>query len=81
MRVPEWNSLFWLVERDSVVGCSDREMGHQSLREASLLSRPAATQQTQVQRLSPEDKGGFPYISFRAGYRKGGTACPINGHI
>jgi hypothetical protein len=38
-------------------------------REASLLSMPAATQLTQ--RLSPENKEGFSYISFRAGYRNG----------
>jgi hypothetical protein len=51
---------------------SDGETGHQKFQEASLLSRPAATQWTQVQRLSPENKGGFPYIPLRVGYRNGG---------
>jgi hypothetical protein len=43
----------------------------------------AATQQTCVQRLSPENKGDFPYISFSAGYKNagGGTACPIHNHM
>jgi hypothetical protein len=45
--------------------------GHQSFQEASLLSKLAVTQQTHGQRLSPKNKGGFPYISFRAGYRNG----------
>jgi hypothetical protein len=49
-----------------------RETGHQSFREASLLSRPTVTQRIRIQRLSPESKGGFPYIPFRAGYRNGG---------
>jgi hypothetical protein len=51
---------------------SDREMGHQSFQEASLLSRLAGTQQIHIQRLSPKKKGGFPYIPFRVGYRNGG---------
>jgi hypothetical protein len=48
------------------------------------------TQWTRVQRLSPENKGGFPYMPFRTGSRNGvcvrysipemvcvwGTACP-----
>jgi hypothetical protein len=59
---------------------TERLREHQSFQEASLLSKPAATQQTPVQRLSPENKGGFPYIPFSAGYRMegGGTACPIH---
>jgi hypothetical protein len=28
----------------------------------------------------PQNKGGFP-IPFRAGYRNGGRACLIHGHI
>jgi hypothetical protein len=51
---------------------SDREMGHQSFWEASLLSRLAATQQILIQRLSSENKGGFPYKQFRVGHRNGG---------
>jgi hypothetical protein len=47
------------------------EMGHQSFQEASLLSRLAVTQWIQVQRLSPEKKGGFPFILFRADYING----------
>jgi hypothetical protein len=38
---------------------SGREMGYQSSQEASVLSRPAATQQIHIQRLSLENKGGF----------------------
>jgi hypothetical protein len=53
-------------------GVRQRQRGHQSFWETSLLSKPAATQQTQVQRLSPENKGGFSYVLFRAGYRNGG---------
>jgi hypothetical protein len=37
-----------------------------------LLSKPAVTQWTRVQRLSPQNKGGLPYIPFRAGYRNKG---------
>jgi hypothetical protein len=50
---------------------------------SSLLSRLAATQKICIQRLSLENKGGFPYIPFRAGYRNGGegAVCPVNGHI
>jgi hypothetical protein len=29
----------------------------------------------------PPEQRGLPYIPFRAGYRNGGTACPIHGHI
>jgi hypothetical protein len=34
-------------------------------------------------KLSPENKGGLPYIPFRAGYRneEGCTACPICNHM
>jgi hypothetical protein len=42
-----------------------REMGHQSLQEASLLSKLAVTQWTLVQRVSPGNKDGFPYLLFR----------------
>jgi hypothetical protein len=48
-----------------------RQRGHQSFQEASLLNMPAAPQRTRIQRLSPKNKGGFPYILFRAGYRNG----------
>jgi hypothetical protein len=47
-------------------------LGHQSFQETRLLSKLAPTQRTHVQRLSTENKGGFPYIPFRAGYRSGG---------
>jgi hypothetical protein len=43
------------------------------LREASLLNKLAAIQQTQVQRLSPENKGGFLCVPFWADYRNGGA--------
>jgi hypothetical protein len=46
---------------------------NQSFLEASLLSKPAATEQAQVQRLGTKNKGGFSYIPFRAGYRNGGA--------
>jgi phage shock protein PspC (stress-responsive transcriptional regulator) len=59
---------------DSVAsGLRQWQKGHQSYQEASLLGRPAAAQQTWVQRLSPENKGALPYIQFRAGYRNGGV--------
>jgi hypothetical protein len=70
--------LEWITEKSAnnittvAGGLRQRLRGHQSLQEASLLSKPAATQRTQVQRLSPENKGGLPYITFRAGYRNGG---------
>jgi hypothetical protein len=38
---------------------------------SKFINKPAATQQTHVQRLSPKNKGGFPYLPFRAGYRNG----------
>jgi hypothetical protein len=44
------------------------ETEHQSFQETSLLSRLAVTQQIHIQRLSPENKGGFPSVPFRAGY-------------
>jgi hypothetical protein len=53
-------------------GLTQRLRGHQSFWEARLLSKPAPTQQTRVQRLSPENKWGFSYIPFRPGYRNGG---------
>jgi hypothetical protein len=40
--------------------------------EAIFISMPAATQQIHLQRLSPENKGTFPYIPLRAGYRNWG---------
>jgi hypothetical protein len=50
----------------------ERKIYYQSFQEAGLLRKPAATQQTQVQRLRSKNKGGFPYITFRAGYRNVG---------
>jgi hypothetical protein len=64
--------------QDSIVagGLRQRLRRHQRFQEAGLLSKQAATQQTQVQSLSPENKGRFPYIPFRAGYRNGeGEGC------
>jgi hypothetical protein len=29
----------------------------------------------------PQEQMDLPYIPFRAGYRNGGTACPIHGHM
>jgi hypothetical protein len=46
-----------------------------------LLSKQAATQQTQVQRLSPVNKGGLLYIPFRAGYRNGGGGVQLVPYI
>jgi hypothetical protein len=68
---------------DTVAGrLPQRLRGHQSFWEASLLSRLAATQRTQVKRLSPKSKGGFPYVPFRAGYRSmGDTAYSIHDHL
>jgi hypothetical protein len=43
-------------------GLRQRLRGQQSFWEAGLLSKPAVTQRTHVQRPSPENKGGFPYI-------------------
>jgi hypothetical protein len=45
--------------RNVAGGFRQRLKGHQSPQEASLLSKLAATQWTQVQNLSPENKGGF----------------------
>jgi hypothetical protein len=45
--------------------------GNQSFREASLLSRSAATQWILIQRLSTKSKGVFSYIPFRGSYRNG----------
>jgi hypothetical protein len=56
-------------------------MGQQSFGEESLLSKLVLTQWTGVERLSHEKKGSFSYIPFWAGYRRGGAACPIHGHI
>jgi hypothetical protein len=58
---------------------SDRELGHQNFGEASLLVRPAVTTQSSwVQRLRPENKGDFPYIPFKAGYRNGGRGNSLS---
>jgi hypothetical protein len=46
--------------------------GHQSFQEASVLSKLAVTQWTQVQSLSTKSKGGCPFIPLREGYRNGG---------
>jgi hypothetical protein len=54
-------------------GLWQRLRGHHSFWEASLLSKPAATQQTHVQRLSIKNKGSFSYIPFRASYRNEGV--------
>jgi hypothetical protein len=57
----------------TVVGMlRQRLRGHQSFQEASLLSKPAATQWIHIPRLIPENKGGFPYTPVKAGYRNGG---------
>jgi hypothetical protein len=62
-------------------GLRQRLRKHQNFPEASLLSKTAATQRTRVQRLSPENKGGFPYTTFSAGHRNGsGAACPKYNH-
>jgi hypothetical protein len=53
---------------DPVVKWLRERLGHQIFQEASSLCRPAATG---VQRLNSENKGGFSYIPFRAGYRNG----------
>jgi hypothetical protein len=55
-----------------------RLRGHQSFCEAILLSKPKATQQTHVQRLSLENKGDFPYILFSASYRNGGKGYGLS---
>jgi hypothetical protein len=75
-----WKMICWLKKSFKPVlqDSSDRETGHQSFWEASLLSRPAATQRTWVQRLSPKNKRGLPYILFTAGYGNGGTAYLIH---
>jgi hypothetical protein len=57
--------------RGTVGGLIQRLRGHQSFQEASLLSKLAGTQRTHFQRLSSENKGDFPYVPFRAGYRNG----------
>jgi hypothetical protein len=65
-------------------GMAQRQRRHQSYWEASLLSELAATQQIWLQRLSPQNKGGFPYILFRAGYRNwggGDTVCFIHNQM
>jgi hypothetical protein len=71
---PKWHGYYLIRMSGSVAGgLRQRLRGHQSFQEASLLSKQAATQQTQVQRLSLENKEGFPYIPFKAGYRNGGV--------
>jgi hypothetical protein len=77
----------WVVDSEQcgpfAGGLRQSLRGHQSFTEASLLSHLAVTRRTHVQRLSPKNKGGFPYTPCRAGYRNGGegTACPIHGHM
>jgi hypothetical protein len=53
---PRW------TPRNVAGGLRQRLRGQQSFWEAGLLSKPAVTQRTHVQRPSPENKGGFPYI-------------------
>jgi hypothetical protein len=68
-----FSCLIALARTSSVAGgLRQRLRGHQSFGEASLLSKLAVTQQTHVQRLSTENKGGLPFIPFREGYRNGG---------
>jgi hypothetical protein len=53
-------------------GLRQRLRGRQNFQEASSFIKPTAAQQTQVQRLNPKNKGSFPYIPFKSGYRNGG---------
>jgi hypothetical protein len=71
---PRQRQRAWARASNHIVeeGLRQRLRGHQSFQEASLLCKLAATQRTHVQRLSTENKGGFSYIPFRAGYRNGG---------
>jgi hypothetical protein len=69
-------------------GLRQRLRGHQSFQERSLLNKLVVTPKIQVQRLSPEKKGGFPYVPLRAGYRNGGVQlvpyiikCHFIGHF
>jgi hypothetical protein len=47
-------------------------MEHQSFWETNLLSRLAVTQQIHIKGCILKNKGGFPSLPFRAGYRNGG---------
>jgi hypothetical protein len=75
--------ILWLHSVAGGLGQTQR--GHQRFQEASLLRRLAETQGTRVQRLSPGNKGGFPYVPFIAVCRNWwggrGTACPIYDHV
>jgi hypothetical protein len=64
-----------------ILGLLQEGSGHQSFWEASSLSKSAVTQQTPVQKLSPENKRGFPYVPFRAGYRNGGKGLHVVPYI
>jgi hypothetical protein len=64
--------------RNVAGGLRQRLRGHQRFWEVSLLSKLAATQWTQVQKLSPKNKGGFPYIPFRASYRNEGGGYSLS---
>jgi hypothetical protein len=61
-----------MTTRNVTGGLRQRLREHQSFKEASLLSKPAVTQWTDVQRLRSKNTGGLPYIPFTAGYRNGG---------
>jgi hypothetical protein len=63
-----------MIDSSSYLCCrrEQTEIGRQSFQGASLFSKPTATQWTCFQRLSPENKGGLPYIPFREGYRNVG---------
>jgi hypothetical protein len=56
---------------------SDRELGHQSFCETSLLSRMEVTQWIRIQRLSPKIKGGLLIYHLEQVTEMGSTACPI----
>jgi hypothetical protein len=43
------------------------------LSRSKFIKQASATQRTRRQRLSTKNKGGFPYIPFKAGYRNGGV--------
>jgi hypothetical protein len=56
-------------ERDLVAECSDRETETERSFDESFWK---ASLRICIPRLSPESKGGFPYIPLTAGYRNGG---------
>jgi hypothetical protein len=51
------------------VGYSSRKMGHQDFLGAMFIGMLAVTHWIHIQRLSPENKEGLPYISLQANYR------------